>query len=287
MRNETMKKYLEYLTHIAGYKERTLDEYVRAIGRVWDEIDLLEVKRHSEVTDAILRIKARHSHKQAMTYKTASIVVSFYRWAFCIAEIIESNPFPFSPFKRPKMREPAYIKEEQFAKIVQNPLLSVQDRAIMYLLWDTGIRRGEMGKLNDSDLDFTQGVVHIRRETSKGEYTFRYCPFTDKTAGILKLHLELKAGYSPSESLFISAKGERICENTISERVTEIGRMVDEQISPHTIRHSLPIRLLEAGSSDVFVMKVMGHSSHEMMAHYTHISPEKSKKMYHELLQQA
>lgn len=281
---EIIEQYLTYLKEVAGYRERTLDEYVRAVTRVNAEIDLLSVTKHQDITDAILRIKRKYSHKEAMTYKIASIIVSFYKWAHHIAGVVEINPYPFSPFKRPKLKEPAYIKEADFKKLIANPFLTVQDRALIHLLWDTGVRRGECSKLNDSDIDFEGNVAHIRRETSKGEYTFRYCPFTQETADILKLHMGLKGQYSRSNALFISTTGERLGENKISERVAEIGRFVDIKISPHTLRHSLPIRLLEAGASDIFVMKIMGHSSHEMLAHYTHISPEKSKKMYCELL---
>lgn len=277
-------KYLTYLRDVAGYKERTLDEYVRAVTRISKEVDLLSIKTHQEITDAILRVKAKYSHKEAMTYKIASIMVSFYRWAHHIAGVVDLNPYPFSPFRRPRPKEPDYINEDEFKKIINNPFLTVQDRAMMMLFWDTGIRRGECAKLNDSDIDLKENIAHIRQETTKGNYTFRYCPFTSETAKIMGLHIRLKGQYSGCNALFISTLGERLGENKISERVAEIGRFADIKISPHTLRHSLPIRLLEAGASDIFVMKIMGHSSHEMLSHYTHVSPEKSKKMYGELL---
>ena len=285
-----MKEYYDYLEQEQNFKPVSVYEYKRVLEHLTAVMgDPLKAEDYRTVKNGIVALRDKNGWGRSMTAKAASIVVKFYRWAMR-EKLISYNPYPISDFKRPQMKEPGFLTEPEFLQIAKNPLLTLQDRVILWLLWDTGIRRAECVSLDISDVDFENRVIHINRECSKGEYTFRYVPFTDKTASLLKEHIDGLKKHSDQPYLFVNSAWTRLADNQLSDRMKEIGdiktpKRESKRFHAHMLRHSLPIRLLEKGAPDTFIMKLMGHKNHDMLAHYTHTTKKTNKQLYDKYLE--
>lgn len=281
MKPDTFLEFWSYLENKQRFRPRSLDEYKRVLRDVSLHIDLLKAKNKQVVDEALLKTKELKGWGDMMYPKAGSILVKFYRW-LTVNEKIRHNPYPFCDIRRPPLKEPKWLDEETYLTILKHPLLSLQEHCILRALWDTGVRRGELALLNVADIDFENNMLHVSREISKGEYSFRWCPFTPETADYLKEHIEkLKKVELIVGPLFLSPLGKRINDNHISEKIRAIGGFFNIHLTPHMFRHGWGARVLdkEPGAS-LFVMKNLGHSSPATTAHYTHLSKKTNRKIY-------
>lgn len=288
MQETILEKYLSYLKEERQMKPRSLKDYETAVKILSQEIDPLKAEKFHEVNEAIKRLKTQRMWSGRTVAKYAICIKNFYAW-LTREEIIKHNPFPFHEFKRQRPKEPKFLIQSQFDKLISDPFLNTQERAILSLLWDTGIRRAELCGLNRSDVDLKESILHVRQEISKGEYSFRYIPFTEKTRDILEWQVVCVERLAREPSLFINKVWKRIDERDVSEMISRIGMKETPYKSPmkltcHQFRHGFGIRQLERGVPETVVSKWLGHTGLSMTQHYIHLTKESSKSLYFNVL---
>lgn len=282
MNPEILHKYDEYLVRERLFKTDSLYEYRRALRYLGEELDIMEAKKYSEVRDAIIRFSDRYKLSQNTTVKCSRAIVSFYKWAQ-LFEYLNHNPYPWSSFKKVVYRRPDFVSQEDFDALIDDPLLNTPELTIIWFLWDTGVRVGEMVKLTQDDIDFKEGVIHVSFEVSKGEYSDRYVPFGAELRGLLTDQIEWIKRKTTLNCLFVNHDWRPADERDVQETLAKIGRRKTPRrramrLTPHMFRHGFGVRKLEAGYPEIVVMRQLGHASLEMTAHYVNMSKSSAKR---------
>jgi len=190
------------------------------------------------------------------------------------------NPASDLELPRKEYRLPKAVLSSAEAEAVMNvpdltTALGIRDRAILEVLYSTGIRRQELGHLDQGDLDSDRGLVRI--EQGKG-HRDPYVPIGERAVEWTEKYLvevRPRLCFSLNEpALFLNTLGQRIHPNRLGSQVHEIIRAsgIGKQGSCHLFRHTFATLLLENGCDVRYVQEMLGHSKLETTALYTHVS---------------
>ncbi len=195
---------------------------------------------------------------------------------------------PMAKVTNPKVgkRLPASIPERKMEQLLDQiewgvDYPSVLARAVIEILYGTGIRRAELVGLKTSDINFAQNQLKVLGKGNKE----RLVPFGKKLADILRGYLEAKKMQFPfveKNDFFLSVKGEPLNTTTVYNLVKKNLSYVttQEQRSPHVLRHSFATHLSENGADLNAIKELLGHANLAATQIYTHNSVEKLKKVY-------
>jgi integrase/recombinase XerC len=175
-------------------------------------------------------------------------------------------------------------------RLVETPdtdtVLGKRDRAILEMLYGTGMRVSELCGLNIEDIDFTHLSLRVRGKGRKE----RIIPFGSKAKEALEVYMgvrgELLVEANEEErepnAVFLNYQGTRISTRSV-------GRMLDKHvlicadvhnISPHALRHSFATHLLGAGADLRAIQELLGHARLSTTQKYTHVAPERMMEVY-------
>ena len=221
--------------------------------------------------------------------RTASLR-GFYR--FCFAEgLIDSDLASRFDMPRQPRLLPEVLSVEEVETLLENKTAGtpagIRDRALLELLYASGLRISEAVGLDREDLSAEQGTVKVvgkgdrERQVPVGEVALdwlgRYV--SDVRPGWLALHERELVRGGP---LFLSARGERLDRRRAWEMLVATARQAGlrDGISPHTLRHSFATHLLEGGADLRIVQELLGHASITTTQLYTHLTGERIKDVY-------
>jgi site-specific recombinase XerD len=278
------RRYEEYLRHEKCMSERSVKDYLKALDLISSRISVLEVNSYREVNDVIRLLKDKNHWSQGTVYKFSILIRNFYKWAVR-EQMISHNPYPFAEWKKAKPKAPKFLTSHQFQALVNDPFLSHQETTLLFLLWDSGARISEVSGLRQKNIDFEKGTVNIPYEISKGNYSFRYIPLTNKTLLLLKRQFQFMQARSHMESVFLSRSNTGLTSNGLKKIIDKIGLrsspLRDQmRLSAHQFRHSFGIRMIEKGVPQLIVQKWLGHQSLQMTSHYINMDQESSKRIF-------
>jgi len=156
--------------------------------------------------------------------------------------------------------------------------IRLRDKAMLTCLYSCGLRRTEAVSLDISDILFDRQRIHVRKGKN---YKERFVPFNGYNLRVLEDYIyEARPEFynaDSSEALFISTKGTRVRGQTFYNRVKQISRatedktIIEKDISPHTLRHSIATHLLEQGVPIESIKTFLGHNSLVSTQIYTHL----------------
>jgi integrase/recombinase XerD len=162
-------------------------------------------------------------------------------------------------------------------KACNNDTLGIRDKAILSIFYGCGLRRSEGQQLDINDILLKEKLVFVRKGKN---YKERYVPMT----GAIKADLEnyiyqarewlQSTNETKNEALFISLKGNRLCGNSLLDRLKKLVKeaKIQKETGLHTLRHSIATHLLQSGLSLEEVSQFLGHSSLESTQIYTHLA---------------
>lgn len=160
--------------------------------------------------------------------------------------------------------------------------IAARDKAILSIYYGCGLRRSEGYNLDIADINFEQGILHVRKGKNNKE---RFVPFNKTNARYLQQYIYDYRPYFQNahrlEALFLSGKGNRMNGMSLNLRLknliqkTEDIELQQKNISLHTLRHTIATHLLEAGMELQQIQRFLGHSSLESTQLYTHLSADR------------
>lgn len=199
---------------------------------------------------------------------------------------ISKNPCEFIDRPKLKKRLPNTLSIEEVDYLLDIELNTVYDyrnKAMLEVMYGTGLRVSELINLELRDIDFTNCVVRLMGKGSKE----RIVPINDYVIYYLKLYLEkrdwLLKGKS-CEKLFLNNHGKGMTRQGFEKILMNILRdkNIKKQVTPHTLRHSFATHLLSGGADLRSIQVLLGHTDISTTKIYTHISNEKIENDYHE-----
>ncbi len=199
----------------------------------------------------------------------------------------EAKVNPFKLISTPKLKKklPNFLYMDEINRLLEKPSPSsprgLRDRAILELLYATGIRISELIKLTTSDVDLTEGEARVLGKGRKE----RIVLLGSEAIKALKKYLAQgrrplnKLGRKP---LFISRQGSPLSERSVQRMISHYSRKagIGRRVTPHTLRHTFATHLLEGGADLRSVQELLGHGSLSTTQMYTHITKERLKSIY-------
>ena len=286
---KAIDEFLAYLTHERNASPHTIASYARDLGQLADYLEARGV-RFNEAGNVVLRgflagLHERKQKKSTIARKLAA-VRSFYD--FCVRKKrLAENPAKLLATPRQEKRLPAFLSEEEMAAFLDVPgesrdPLVVRDKAILELLYATGIRVSELTGLTLEDLSFAERLVRVRGKGKKE----RLVPFGRKAEESLHTYLGLRPliaqGKKETEALFLNYRGERLTPRSVQRLVLKYLRRtaIGRRISPHALRHSFASHLLGRGADLRAIQELLGHESLATTQKYTHLDIKQLLAVY-------
>ena len=204
---------------------------------------------------------------------------------------LKTNPAELISSPRVPKKLPAYLAENETAAVVEMPqgttLKAVRDRAILELLYASGLRVSELVSLDEDEVDMRQETVRVLGKGNKE----RIVPFGSFAAKALQEYFDAKhaAGAATRGSdgaipafLSVRTPPQRISARDVQRLVVRVrlGLKSSRRVTPHTLRHSFATHLLERGADLRSIQELLGHESLSTTQKYTHVSIQHLKKEY-------
>ncbi len=174
---------------------------------------------------------------------------------------------------------PEVLSREEILKLVE-AAEKTRDKAIILLLYSSGIRVSELCNLNLEDLNFEKNTIRISGgKGGKDRYTF----FSEECKVELKKYLSSRK--EKSGPLFLNNYGNRITPLNVQRMIKRLGKKAkimnyQERCTPHKLRHSFATHLLDKEVDIRYIQELLGHSSLATTQIYTHVSLEELRKQY-------
>ena len=259
---------------------------------VWLEDENCENVNFSKVREYLHFIQKFNYKKTTVARKIASLR-TFYKFLYRERKV-DSNPAQnLTAPKRPKQL-PKFLTPDEVEQILNNIKIETpagyRNRAILELLWATGMRVSELAGLNFGDLNLAQNEIRVFGKGAKE----RIILVTDRAKAYLERYIEtarplVAKGYGAGMTeenfpVFINNTGYRLQTRTIRNVINEVVEKISlpKHVTPHVFRHSFATHLIENGADLRIVQELLGHASISNTQIYTHVSTKHIKEVYDE-----
>ena len=291
---QAVEQFLNYTTVERGLSPNTIAAYRNDLTQF---VDFLQSRDPSPQgngswkrigTDAltafVLDLHERGYSDKTKTRKVASTKALF---GFLLEEgVIDKNPMEdfASPGVGESLPETLSVEEIDALLSVEEALtpMSLRDRAMIEIMYATGVRVSELVSLDIDDVDLDENFVRCMGKGSKE----RIIPVHDEAVEAVRVYLqdgrESLAGPAAGRALFVSRKGGRLTRQALwlilKGRAQAAG--IERKITPHTLRHSFATHLLIGGAQLRHVQELLGHASITTTQVYTHLTSEHVRAQY-------
>lgn len=259
---------------------------------LWLDATPVENVNFSKVREYLHFIQKFDYKKTTIARKIASIR-TFYKYLYR-ERYIDINPAEnLSAPKRPKPL-PKFLTTDEIDKILNGMKIDTpagyRNKAILELLWATGMRVSELSGLNFGDLNLENNEIRVFGKGAKE----RIVIVSERAKSYLKRYIDVarplvakgfKLGeINESSPLFINNTGFRLQNKTIRNVINDIVENIElpKKVTPHTFRHSFATHLIENGADLRVVQELLGHASISNTQIYTHVSSQHLKAVYNE-----
>lgn len=259
----------KYLTFLTEKKITQLDEVSR-----FEILDFLQTLRQSGAADNSIIRMVSSLRKFHQYVKRESIVSD---------DPMQLIDTPKKASTLPKAISPQAVEQLLEAPDTTTPL-GVRDRAILELMYATGLRISELVNLKLSDMHLTMGFIQTM---GKGEKE-RIIPLGEIASQWLDHYLDGARVYlqdqsaETSEYVFLNSRGKGLSRQGVWKKVKQLALEagIDQNVTPHTLRHSFATHLLENGADLRMVQELLGHADISTTQIYTHITKTRLKQVY-------
>ena len=225
-------------------------------------------------------------HRQGLAPKSLQRLLASIRsfYEFLQEEgVAKKNPAEGVRAPKAPKRLPDTLDADQMARLLQIPgddAETVRDRALMELLYSSGLRLAELISVGLADIDLGQGLVTV---TGKGRKT-RIIPVGREALKAVRDWLKVRSELAKPEDamLFVSVRGGPLSPRTVQARVKHWGRVqgVQQGVYPHLFRHSFASHVLESSGDLRAVQELLGHANISTTQIYTHLDFQHLAKTY-------
>lgn len=282
--------FINYCIFEKGLSDKTRESYQNDLDVYMKFLVNKEYLNVSDISDEDIRefLKIRSEKEKTTTIAHNLTVIKNFHEYLVKEGLVKKDASEF--IERPKLRKslPKTLSMEDVDKLLDIELKTVFDyrnKAMLELMYGTGLRVSELVNLTVNDLDFNNCLIRVmgkgskEREIPLGEYSIYY----------LELYLEKRESMLKNRScdkLFLNNHGLGMTRQGFFKNLKELLRSkgLNEDVSPHTLRHSFATHLLNRGADLRSIQEMLGHSDISTTKIYTHVSDEKvmnDYNMYH------
>jgi integrase/recombinase XerC len=277
--SNTLKAYRRDLTSLLGYLESHNQD---------------DLQRWSEVSPHLLRRFIGQLHQQGLSARSLQRVLSSVRSFYNhLSSELDTKVNPAKGISAPKQKRklPKTMDTDQVAQLLSfndQGWHAIRDKAIMELLYSSGLRLAELVNLDVADLDLADRIVRV---TGKGNKT-RSLPVGSKAVQAIVRWLDCRSVLPGTKqptrvivdptALFLSERGRRISPRTVQVRLMrwQLNQAIPGGLHPHMLRHSFASHMLESSGNLRAVQELLGHADISTTQIYTHLDFQHLAEVY-------
>ncbi|NLW65938.1 MAG: site-specific tyrosine recombinase XerD [Clostridiales bacterium] len=286
--SECLNEYEVYLRDIKKASDNTLSSYLRDIRQTGEYLDTHTDVRFESATEAELEEYTEWMKSQGKSVPTVARAIAsiknFYR--FLLSEgIVETNPALGLVPERAEQKLPQILTGKEVELLLEQPecsdLKGYRDRAMLELLYATGIRVSELIALDVPDVNIPAGFIRCR-----GHDKERIIPLYPAAVRALKEYVEFirpqMIASADEPSLFVNVSGERMSRQGFWKIIKTYQQKakIEKTITPHTLRHSFAAHLLENGADLRSIQEMLGHADISSTQVYSQLVKKQIKDVY-------
>lgn len=295
---ESITSFLEHLIVEKGFSRNTLDAYRNDLGQFqeflqerldgsangnspWGRVDL------NLLNEYVVDLRERKGYRDTTSARKVAAIKSFFSFLLLNGEIAED---PTESLGSPRVGRtlPKYLAEEEVTRLLEQAAQagtpeSCRDATILELLYATGLRVSELVSLNIPDIDFQEAYIRCWGKGSKERIAYLYPKaVTELQNYIATARVSLLGSHKNETALFVNHRGERLTRQWVWNILKTYSKKagIDQDITPHTLRHSFATHLLQNGASLRHVQELLGHSSISTTQVYTHLTNHHLRQEY-------
>jgi integrase/recombinase XerC len=287
-----LEKFEHYLSVEKNVSPHTLRNYVTDLRQFSHYLHSEYPERDFTTVDSLtirsyLGVLHKKNRKSSIARKLASLR-TFY--TFLIRKgLLKDNPAAVVSTPRLEKHMPSFLSIDEMFSLLTMPddttLAGIRDRAIMEMLYSSGLRVSELVGMNEEHLDVNLGIVKVMGKGKKE----RIVPVGGKAlealqnySNALEVMHESTPPHSTKRPLFLNQRGGRLTARSVA-RI--INRYIEQcgllkNISPHSLRHTFATHMLDAGADLRAIQELLGHVSLSTTQKYTHVSVSKLMETY-------
>ncbi|OGP79259.1 MAG: tyrosine recombinase XerC [Deltaproteobacteria bacterium RBG_16_49_23] len=298
--DDLIQQFIHYLSaeknaspHTCRCYQKDLEEFENFLKSQGGEISLRGKPEMEKVDRIVIRkyLSVLHrKNKKSSIARKISTLRSFFRY-LAKEKLVSSNPAKAVSTPKVEKYLPATLTVDEAFRLMESPGRSsekpskaeakkraVRDRAILELLYSSGLRVGELVGLNLKHLDLRLGIVRVMGKGRKE----RIVPIGKKAIEALNAYLERRGNPEDEGALFINLRGGRLTSRSVGRLIKQYTRSsgIVRRVSPHSLRHSFATHLLDAGADIREIQEMLGHASLSTTQRYIHLSLGKLMEVY-------
>jgi integrase/recombinase XerC len=287
---EHIKRFKDFLTSERNYSEHTIRAYMTDLTEFSGFLKEKGVFNQSADISCVDEVSIRayigwlyrkRNSKKSISRKLTSTRTFF---EFLMREdVIQKNPAKLVPTPKGERKLPAFLTVDEVFKLIETAqskgVLGFRDKAILELLYSSGLRVSELAGINLSDLNLTNSLVKVLGKGSKE----RIVPLGSKAVEAIRRFIEKRHELHPrGDFLFVNSRGDRLTVRSVGRIVKKYSIIsgIPKNVSPHVLRHTFATHLLGSGADLRAIQEMLGHSSLSTTQRYTHTSIEKIMEIY-------
>ncbi|MHC9000518.1 site-specific tyrosine recombinase XerD [uncultured Enterococcus sp.] len=288
--NEQIEEYLHYLTIERGLSSNTRQSYARDLTQYMTFLTKRNISDWQQV-DRYLVIDFLETLQQAgkSTATVTRMISSLRRFHQFLRQERVTDHDPMQHIETPKKKQalPDTLSLEEVERLIQAPdtqtTLGIRDRALLEVMYATGLRVSEVINLRLSDIHLNMALLQT---LGKGDKE-RIVPLGDLAIEWIERYLDesrpLLVKKNPDETvLFVNHHGKQLSRQGVWKNLKQIVRDagIFKTVTPHTLRHSFATHLLENGADLRTVQELLGHADISTTQIYTHITKKRMTEVY-------
>lgn len=281
---DLIKAYENYLTKVKKASSNTISSYIRDIRQFteWLDVDVLDATQLN--ISSYLRFMEEDGRSAATISRTLASLKNFYSYlvssGFC-----EKTPVTEVKVARGEKKLPQILTGREIELLLAQPVCvdakGYRDKAMLEVMYATGMRVSELIDLNISDVSLEQGVVKC--STAKKN---RVVPLYPAALRALTIYIrdirDSMLASADETALFVNVNGSRMSRQGFWKLLKhyQASAHINKDITPHTLRHSFAVHLLENGVDLGSLQELMGHCDISSTQMYTQMLNQKLKSVY-------
>lgn len=284
-----IERFLERLATERNFSEHTLRAYRVDLEQFKAFLSVSKVDAPQRVNHMVMRrfmayLRQKQYAKSTLARKLSSLR-SFYRF-LCREGVADTNPAAALRAPRQDSKLPHFLSSEDVAELLDAPDMSksgLRDRAILEVLYSTGLRVSELVTLDLEDVDLSAEMVHAR---GKGKRE-RLAPIGRPAIKALRAYIGVREPNPEKQkrdgnAVFLNKHGTRLTTRSVRRVLDKHIKLagLDGRTSPHTLRHSFATHLLDSGADLRSIQELLGHADIATTQIYTHLTAERLREIY-------
>jgi len=277
--------YLHYINYEKRYSKKTYLNYKLDLEKFISHLIKIKINNINSITPDNIQQYINSLNRQGLSSSSLSRKASSVRSFFLFLtrkKLLTINPSrniltPKINNKLPNVLTVAEIN--QLCSIPSLTYSSKRDRAMIELMYSSGLRLSETTSLNIKSLNIADGILSVVGKGNKQ----RYLPIGRHAIKALKIWLDVRSTeYADEDALFLNKYGKRLSNRAVQQRIDYwVKRLgLNSKVSPHTLRHSCATHLLESSGDLRAVQEFLGHEDISTTQVYTNIDFEHLKNIY-------